>query len=130
MPPGGVHLAVGVGVVRWLLPVLPRVVPARHGHALRAAAVFGSIVPVRARSARRCGGAAAPARLGSKRHARCCVSLASLTPAPQDFDLLVTSAAVALTKDKTYIDTVRARAASAALRWNMAVFLGRGRQRR
>ena len=47
MPPGGIHLAVGVGVVRWLLPVLPRVVPARHGPALCAAAVFGSIVPVR-----------------------------------------------------------------------------------
>jgi hypothetical protein len=47
MPPGGVHLACGVALARWALPAAPRVVPARHGAALRTAVVFGSIVPVR-----------------------------------------------------------------------------------
>jgi hypothetical protein len=47
MPPGGVHLACGVALARWGLPLAPRIVPARHGHALRTALVVGSIVPVR-----------------------------------------------------------------------------------
>jgi hypothetical protein len=49
MPPGGVHLACGVALARWALPAAPRVVPVRHGAALRTAVVFGSIVPVRPR---------------------------------------------------------------------------------
>lgn len=47
MPPGGIHLAAGLALARYVLPHprLPAVVPLKHSSTFRAAIVFGSICP-------------------------------------------------------------------------------------
>lgn len=45
MPPGGVHLAAGLAISRFVLPWLPGVVPLCFSSAFRAALIFGSISP-------------------------------------------------------------------------------------
>lgn len=45
MPPGGIHLAAGLALSRFVLPRLPGVVPRKHHASFRSAVVFGSISP-------------------------------------------------------------------------------------
>jgi len=105
-PTGGVHLAAGVALARWCLPLLPRVVPARYSVALRHGVVFGSVVPVRGAHTRY---SSRQSRWRCTSFVQACRTHVLVCPwSPrQDFDLVLTGLVVALTEDKVWIDRVR-----------------------